>query len=638
LDDQTWFELNYFSISDIDFTQKTLVKLLAQDLKNLGKLEKLGSGASGSVYRLSFCSKLAMKVFENRQFAEIALQHEATALAKLEGQGRVIEGGKVINLSLKQGSTYWLILYAHIEGESTLEYLWGKWSSDDPPKLLRPGKLTALYERRTQTPQGEAEKLEIFLKNVQSHLQLIHIMEDVVRALQGMHQANTIHRDIKPENMMTKEDTNTGETLTTLIDFGIACEEGYISEEFMGTPPYVPPEGFPQEGAHSISAKWDIYSAVKTLEQMIRGALPLENLGFIQIQVQHFFRNEGTENRIDRDTQEALKALETDLFPQGSAYYNGIKDILKEGTTPSLQDRLDSSRLLDYLKRAAYALKGYYKVAQKKKQENATLTVRSLLDLTHHLLLENSSLTLQKQIQVLKTLQNAQLLDLHEDHLKLKKAFEHTQDTLRQMQILRPLSSEKNFIKTSKNIQGKENEFFDEVARFSEDIWSMCDQKLKKSLRNALDQNTSKLFRLLFQELQDCKKELSQIQQRLVKAKEEGKIQTDPSTKKLLLLDRPLFFQLEQEKQNQYLAFIFAFQPLAKRYATQLPQWEIDTKRYAPQPSPWNEDLKLACQRLEKFLTQESWKKSPQGLLYFAPLQSLHPLLVQLSDSLQKKP
>lgn len=616
LDNQTWFELNYFPLSEIHFeTNRPLRKLLIQDLKNLDQLQMLGSGASGTVYRLSFCPRLAMKVFENKQYAEIALQHEASALAKLEGENH-IEGGRVITMGLADKRVFWLILYSFIEGKSTSEYLFGKIKEEDGQKVLaQRGKLTDLYEKRDIPCSSEPERITRFLQNIDSHLLLMNILKDVLTGLQGLHEVGTIHRDIKPDNFMTQE-TKEGRVLTMLIDFGIACRDGFTSTEFMGTPPYVPPEGFPGENPMRASPQWDIYSVSKTLEYMIRGVAPLEGIGgFMQIQVQHYFFNEGSDNRIIQETKQALACLEKDLFFKGTAYYNWVSDILKHGGALLPKERLDVTLILHKVHNAIGALNAYKKVYSSALDQK-NLSIEQLSNRTNLLLIEQYAKEIQKNIQVVKGIVESQFLDLENDNKHLKISFMKTLESLKSMQVL---EYEGTLVKVVEGIEWRrtlkeycaelENEFFHQMARLTSDTLNMLDRNLIILIEQELRQNEYHLFQRTLEQIQVCKVELTSLSRLTNKARETGKIKLDRDTGKTIGVDPEIGDLLEQSKNKYQLSYCMAFSDIADRFGLNAKGFWSRLKHFKqkfPQ-TDLGREIKIAFEKGHSLLQNESW-------------------------------
>lgn len=113
----------------------------------------------------------------------------------------------------------------------------------------------------------EGWTLQEFLKvKSTTESQRLHLVEQLLNAIQYLHEKKIIHRDLKPQNIMVRRD---GTLL--LLDFGIA--KGWSSPNItkegtaIGTPEYMAPERF--EGYQS--AQSDIWAIGLIIYEMCRG-------------------------------------------------------------------------------------------------------------------------------------------------------------------------------------------------------------------------------------------------------------------------------------------------------------------------------------------------------------------------------
>lgn len=120
----------------------------------------------------------------------------------------------------------------------------------------------------------EGHDLSDYVTKISGPLPLYNIailMNEVLSALQYVHQKDLVHLDIKPSNiMLTKDDR------IKLIDFGISHDKTVGGpKNIMGSPSYMSPEQL-MEGAN-IDHRSDIYSLGVTIYELLTGKLPFTN-------------------------------------------------------------------------------------------------------------------------------------------------------------------------------------------------------------------------------------------------------------------------------------------------------------------------------------------------------------------------
>ena len=95
------------------------------------------------------------------------------------------------------------------------------------------------------------------------------IFKQIIKGLQYIHKKKIVHRDIKLDNVLI-DLTNT----VKICDFGVCriLQPGDIMYEHCGTPAYIAPEIFKDEGYEGFSC--DIWSAGVTLHYMLAGTQP----------------------------------------------------------------------------------------------------------------------------------------------------------------------------------------------------------------------------------------------------------------------------------------------------------------------------------------------------------------------------
>jgi serine/threonine protein kinase len=112
------------------------------------------------------------------------------------------------------------------------------------------------------------------------------ISQDILGALDIIHQNGIVHRDLKPANIMIEADTGNA----ILIDFGIAKDilsgsRLTTTGTFLGSPPYMSPEQFMDSS--TVGPGSDVYSFGVVLFEMLTGSLPFKGTNFIEFMTAH---------------------------------------------------------------------------------------------------------------------------------------------------------------------------------------------------------------------------------------------------------------------------------------------------------------------------------------------------------------
>lgn len=100
----------------------------------------------------------------------------------------------------------------------------------------------------------------------------VHLISQVLRALQHAHNKGIIHRDIKPQNIMMIDNG-----MIKMMDFGIArfsgSETKTMTDKAIGSVHYISPE---QASGDEVDQRTDIYSTGVMLYEMLTGKLPFD--------------------------------------------------------------------------------------------------------------------------------------------------------------------------------------------------------------------------------------------------------------------------------------------------------------------------------------------------------------------------
>ena len=109
-----------------------------------------------------------------------------------------------------------------------------------------------------------------------------YLFHQIITGLTYCHTKNVLHRDIKLDNILL---TSQGEV--KICDFGVSklVKPGEMMTEQCGTPAYIAPEVFKNEGYRDFAS--DIWSAGVVLYAMLFGAVPFKaiNMGELHKQV-----------------------------------------------------------------------------------------------------------------------------------------------------------------------------------------------------------------------------------------------------------------------------------------------------------------------------------------------------------------
>jgi predicted Ser/Thr protein kinase len=104
---------------------------------------------------------------------------------------------------------------------------------------------------------------------------IVHIMCEILDALDHAHRHGVVHRDIKPGNIMI-----TDEGRVKVADFGVAWIESSTMTQVgkrIGTPAYMSPE---QHQGLAVSGRSDLFSAGIILYQFLTGERPFTGIGY----------------------------------------------------------------------------------------------------------------------------------------------------------------------------------------------------------------------------------------------------------------------------------------------------------------------------------------------------------------------
>jgi len=210
---------------------------------NFQIVRRIGSGGMGRVYeaeQLSLGKRVAIKILrrefmgDERVLTRFELEARAVAAINHPNLVQIFDCGRDVDLDL---------VYIAME--------------------LLPGRdLSQLIQREWPLP----------LQRV------VHIVDDVLAALDEAHAQGIVHRDLKPGNIMLVPRRNQAD-LVKVLDFGIAkapqsrgrhnpTMAGFV----FGTPEYMAPE---QARGEAVDGRTDLYAVAAILYQLLTGEIPL---------------------------------------------------------------------------------------------------------------------------------------------------------------------------------------------------------------------------------------------------------------------------------------------------------------------------------------------------------------------------
>lgn len=154
---------------------------------------------------------------------------------------------------------------------------------------------------------------------------VVHIVDDVLAALDDAHAQGIVHRDLKPGNIMLVPRRNQAD-LVKVLDFGIAkapqsrgrhnpTMAGFV----FGTPEYMAPE---QARGDTVDGRTDLYAVAAILYQLLTGEIPLPAPSPPEILA-----------RLLRDTPERPSARGKIHLPEP------LEDLLMRGLAKNPEDR-----------------------------------------------------------------------------------------------------------------------------------------------------------------------------------------------------------------------------------------------------------------------------------------------------------
>ncbi|MCA9319366.1 MAG: serine/threonine protein kinase, partial [Planctomycetes bacterium] len=197
-------------------------------------------------------------------------RREENAVLHLEHPGIV----PVFDVGQHEGVPFFVMRYVNgMRFDVHLRSLWHRAGLE--PTAAQPSDQTVTH-LAGKHPTGTSASLSVdgsaYFDETHPTGEVLHIVEQVARALHHAHDHGVIHRDVKPSNVMIDGDGN-----PQLMDFGLAklASDATITQtgRLMGTVPYMSPEQVATQRI-GIDHRTDIYSLGVMLFESLTGRRP----------------------------------------------------------------------------------------------------------------------------------------------------------------------------------------------------------------------------------------------------------------------------------------------------------------------------------------------------------------------------
>jgi len=282
-------------------------------------LAPLGKGGMGAVYRVEHVmmkKELALKLLhpELGRLEEVAkrFEREAEAAARLDHPNiiTVTDFGRTA-----QGQLFLVMELLH--GPSLAE-------------VIRPANVDDKHGQPLGTQRS------------------VHVIRQVLRALEHAHASGVVHRDLKPENIVLVQ-RDDDKDVVKLLDFGIAkISEGESKRETLtqagvvfGTPEYLSPE---QAMGEAADGRADLYAAGIMLYEMLTGQRPFEAASKVEVLSMHLTRDAVPMHKVapqadvpaalERVVEKAMAKKREERFATAATFLRALDEGVPTGALP----------------------------------------------------------------------------------------------------------------------------------------------------------------------------------------------------------------------------------------------------------------------------------------------------------------
>ncbi|MCB9557546.1 MAG: protein kinase [Deltaproteobacteria bacterium] len=170
----------------------------------------------------------------------------------------------------------------------------------------------------------------------------LHISQQLIDALQAVHEQGIVHRDVKPENVMVLGSSDT----VKVLDFGVMAKTSTAGGSRVGTPGYMAPE---QVQGAAPAPTMDVYGAACLIYELLAGVppYPAESVAdFIRSQAEKAppaLRSHQLAADVPIEIEQVLhRALERDAqarYPSMAAFAEALSRARQAARPPAVQPK-----------------------------------------------------------------------------------------------------------------------------------------------------------------------------------------------------------------------------------------------------------------------------------------------------------
>jgi serine/threonine protein kinase len=293
-----------------DWQNETTLKMVRDKIGvTYEVLKYLGGGGSAKIYKIRHKDLNQIQILKIMDFTYILNIIEKKQVTNIS---RELE--KIKKRFITEAKIYRVLTHPNIVEISEIGFVKHESRKIDIPYLIME------YVEGKTLKEILKEESSLDLKTI------FRISENVLSALDTIHQKGIIHRDIKPSNIMIREKNRE----VVILDFGLAKDIEHSlgitdTHTSMGTLSYTSPEML--EDSKTALLETEIYSFGIVMYEMIAGELPFKG-SYPEVLLGH----------LNPD-----KSIPEELFPGNSRFARGLNRIIKKAMAKEVKDRYRSA-------------------------------------------------------------------------------------------------------------------------------------------------------------------------------------------------------------------------------------------------------------------------------------------------------